>query len=597
MNEFFAPIDDIAFALKHSARLEELAQIPAFEHLDPEMVRDLMSEAARFFADVVSPTNRIGDEIGAVLRDGQVVLPDGYKAAYDAVVEAGWNRVSAPEEHGGAALPFSVGTAIIEMYGASNMGFAMCHGLSDGAIHAMEAHASDELKELYLGKMISGEWSGSMDLTEPQAGSDLGRLRCTAEPQSDGSYHLSGQKIFISFGDHDLTDNIIHLVLARTPDAPAGSRGISLFLAPKYRLNPDGSVGESNGIKTVSLEHKMGIRVSPTCVLSYGEDEPTVGWMIGQENQGLMCMFTMMNRERIFVGNQGLAIAERAYQQALDYAKERVQGRAIGDELGPGKDSTIIQHPDVRRMLMTMKAKIEAMRGMLYASAADDDIATHHPDAGERLKAEARLALVTPVVKAWLSDTGVEVTSLGIQVHGGVGFVEETGAAQHYRDARIAPIYEGTNGIQASDLTMRKLRLGDGAVVNGYLDEMRGVVSELDARPDLKELAEGLRAGIETLARSTEWLQERMGVEARDIAAGSTPYLNLFGAVAGATALARLAVAAVEDKSGEWSETYLENRVTLARFFIQQLLPQALGNEAAVKAGSGDLFAIAPDAL
>ena len=597
MNEFTAPIDDICFALKHAARLDKIANLPAFEHLEPEMVRDLMSEAGRFMGDVVAPTNRAGDEHGAVLRDGRVVLPEGYQEAYDAVVEAGWNRVAAPEEYGGAALPFAIGTAVIEMYGAANMGFAMCHGLSDGAIHAMEAHASDELKQLYLGKVISGEWTGSMDLTEPQAGSDLGRLRCTAEPQGDGSYHIRGQKIFISWGDHELTDNLIHLVLARTPDAPAGSRGISLFLVPKRRLDAEGNAAESNGVKVVSLEHKMGIRVSPTCVLSYGEDEPCVGWMIGEENQGLMCMFTMMNRERIFVGNQGLAISERAYQQAIAYARDRVQGRAVGDELAPGQDSTIIQHPDVRRMLMTMKAKIEAMRGMLYASAADSDIAEHAPDAGKRREAEARLALITPVVKAWLSDTGVEVSSLAIQVHGGVGYVEETGAAQHYRDARIAPIYEGTNGIQASDLTMRKLRLGDGAVVAGYLDELRGIASELEARAETKDIADGLREGIETLARATAWLQDRMGVEARDIAAGSVPYLNLFGNVAGAATLSKLAVAAVDDNSGEWSDSYLEDRVTIARFFVTQLLPQALGYEAAVMAGAEDLFRIDPAAL
>ncbi len=597
MNEFAPPIDDICFALKHSACLEELAKVPEFEHLDPDMMRDLMNEAARFMTDVISPTNRLGDEQGAVLRDGNVVMPEGYRAAYDALIEAGWNRVSAPEEHGGAALPFAIGTVMLEMFGASNMGFAMCTGLSDGAIHAIEAHASDELKSLYLGKVISGEWTGSMDLTEAQAGSDLGRLRCTAEPQGDGSYHIKGQKIFISFGDHDLTDNVVHLVLARTPDAPAGSRGISLFLAPKHLLNPDGSPGPTNGIKTVSLEHKMGIRVSPTCVLSYGEDEPTVGWLIGQENQGLFCMFTMMNRERIFVGNQGLAISERAYQQALEYARERVQGRAIGDNLGPGEGSTIIEHPDVRRMLMTMKARIEAMRGMLYASAADADIASHHPDAAERLKAEARLALITPVVKAWLSDMGVEVTSLGIQVHGGVGYVEETGAAQHYRDARIAPIYEGTNGIQATDLTMRKLRLGDGSVVETYLESLRATAAELEARSETKDMAEGLRTGIETLARSTAWLQNRMGVEPREVAAGSTPYLNLFGSVAGAASLAQLAIAAVDEKSGEWSEDFLANRVTLARFYIRQLLPQALGFEAAVTAGGTELFDIAPEAL
>ncbi len=597
MNEFNPSIDDITFGLKHAGRLAELAGIPAFEHLDPEMARDLMTEAGRFMTDVISPTNRDGDEHGAVLRDGKVVLPDGYKEAYDALIEAGWNRVSAPEQYGGAALPFAIGTAVLEMFGASNLGFAMCTGLSDGAIHAIEAHASPELKQLYLGKLITGEWTGSMDLTESQAGSDLGRLRSTAEPQSDGSYHIKGTKIFISWGDHELTDNVIHLVLARTPGAPAGSRGISLFLVPKRLVNPDGGIGADNGVRTVSLEHKMGIRVSPTCVLSYGEDVPSVGWMIGGENQGLLCMFTMMNRERIFVGNQGLAVAERAYQQAVDYARERVQGRAVGENLGPGEDSTIIDHPDVRRMLVTMKAKIEAMRGLLYASATDADISSHHPDDAQRLRADARLALITPVVKSWLSDTGVEVASLGVQVHGGVGYVEETGAAQCYRDARITPIYEGTNGIQAADLAMRKLRLGDGTVVKGYLDELRAVAAALEARAELEDLAPGLREGIETLSEATAWLQERIGVEARDVAAGSTPYINLFGTVAGAAALASLAVAASEETSGEWSDEYLTGRATLARFFIRQLLPPALGLLAGVKGGAEDLFQINASAL
>ncbi|MFT5444555.1 MAG: alkylation response protein AidB-like acyl-CoA dehydrogenase, partial [Myxococcota bacterium] len=373
MNEFSAPVDDICFALKHSGRIEELAAIPAFDHLDPDMVRDLVTEIGRFMSEVISPLNRIGDTEGATLHDGEVRLPAGYQAAYDAMIEAGWNRIANAEEYGGAALPFTLHSTALELFGASNMGFAMCPGLSDGAIHAVAAHASDELKEIYLAKMVQGTWTGSMDLTEPQAGSDLGRLRCTAEPQSDGSYHIKGTKIFISWGDHPLTENIIHLVLARTPNAPPGSRGISLFIVPKFLVNPDGSIGPENGVRTVSLEHKMGIRISPTCVLSYGETTPSVGYVIGQENLGLMYMFTMMNRERIFVGNQGLSIAERAYQQAVDYARDRVQGRAVGDKnAGKGKeDSLIINHPDVRRMLLTMRAKIEAMRGLLYAASAD----------------------------------------------------------------------------------------------------------------------------------------------------------------------------------------------------------------------------------
>ena len=597
MSESQAPIDDICFALKHSARIGELAELKAFEHFDTDMLRDLITEAGRFMSEVISPLNRIGDEQGATLEAGKVVLPDGYKQAYDALIEAGWNRVSGAEEYGGAALPFCIHTVVISMFGAANMAFAMCTGLSDGAVHAVAAHATDEDKARFLKKLIMGEWTGSMDLTEADAGSDLGRLRCQAVPQPDGSYHIKGTKIFISWGDHELTDNVIHLVLARTPDAPAGSRGISLFIVPKFRVRADGSIGEDNGVRTVSLEHKMGIRVSPTCVLSYGETTPSVGHLIGEENLGLVYMFTMMNRERIFVGNQGLSIAERAYQQAVEYAQQRVQGRAAGKTLSPGEEATIIEHPDVRRMLITMKSKIEAMRGLLYATSRDADIAAEHPDPEVRARAESRMALTTPVVKSWLSDTGVEVTSLALQVHGGVGYIEETGAAQHYRDARIAPIYEGTNGIQAMDLAGRKLLLDDGRAVAGYLDQLRGTAKELEASPKLKDLATGFSEGIEALAEATLWLQQRVGVEPRDVAAGATPYMQMFGAIAGAGCLADLALAAEGESSGEWSTDFLQSRATLARFYIRQLVPPAIGLVAAVTAGAENLFEMDAGAL
>ncbi|MBW2293122.1 MAG: acyl-CoA dehydrogenase [Deltaproteobacteria bacterium] len=601
MSEFNVLIDDVCFALKHSARIGDLAALPDFEHLDPEMLRDLLTEAGRFMAEVISPLNRVGDEQGATLDNGTVILPDGYSKAYDEMIEAGWNRVAAPEELGGAALPFCVQTAVIEMLGAANMAFSICTGLSDGATHAISDHASEDLKQVFLEKMVHGSWTGSMDLTEPQAGSDLGRLRCQAERQEDGTYHIKGTKIFISWGDHTLTENVIHLVLARTPDAPAGSRGISLFIVPKYLVEADGSIGQENGVRTVSLEHKMGIRVSPTCVLSYGETTPSVGYLIGEENLGLLYMFTMMNRERIFVGNQGLAIAERAYQQALEFARERVQGRAVGVDSssspGPGQDSSISEHPDVRRMLITMKAKIEAMRGLLYAVAADEDLSSAHPDAETRTQAGNRMALVTPVVKAWLTDTGVEITSLAIQVHGGVGYVEETGVAQHYRDARIAPIYEGTNGIQAMDLAMRKLRLEEGRTVAEYLAGLRAIASDVEGTPKLADLAPGLNAGIDALAEATEWLQLRIGAEPRDVAAGATPYIQLFGTIAGACSLAQLAVAATQEGPGEWSESFLQSRTTLARFFIRQLVPPAIGLVSAVTSGAENLFELDPSAL
>jgi alkylation response protein AidB-like acyl-CoA dehydrogenase len=597
VNESKAQIDDICFALKHSARIDELAELPAFDHFDTEMLRDLMTEAGRFMSEVISPLNRIGDEQGATLEAGKVVLPNGYKQAYDALIEAGWNRVSGAEEYGGAALPFCIQTVVTSMFGAANMAFAMCTGLSDGAVHAVAAHATDEDKVRFLEKLIMGEWTGSMDLTESEAGSDLGRLRCAAVPQADGTYHIKGTKIFISWGDHELTENVIHLVLARTPDAPAGSRGISLFIVPKFRVAADGSIGEENGVRTVSLEHKMGIRVSPTCVISYGEMTPSIGHLIGEENLGLVYMFTMMNRERIFVGNQGLSIAERAYQQAVEYARERVQGRAAGKTLAPGEVATIIEHPDVRRMLMTMKSKIEAMRGLLYATARDADLADEHPDPEVRAQAENRMALTTPVVKSWLTDTGVEVTSLALQVHGGVGYIEETGAAQHYRDARIAPIYEGTNGIQAMDLVGRKLMLDDGKAVADYLEQLRGTARALEASHNLKDLTSGFSEGVDALAGATHWLQQRVGVDPRDVAAGATPYMQMFGAIAGAGCLADLALAAEGETSGEWSAEFLQSRATLARFYIRQLVPPAIGLAAAVTAGADDLFEIEASAL
>jgi len=592
VSEYSYSIDDICFALKHSARIGDLAEFPAFEDFDTDMVRDLIIEVGRFMGEVMWPLDRVGDEQGAVLKEGKVVLPDGYKPAYEALIEAGWNRVSSPEEYGGAALPFCMQTIVTELFTAANTGFAMCPSLTEGAIQAIEAHATEADKATFLEKLIVGEWTGSMDLTEPEAGSDLGRLRCQATPQADGSYHIKGTKIFISWGDHELTDNVIHLVLARTPDAPAGSRGISLFIVPKYRVEPDGAIGQENGVRTVSLEHKMGIRVSPTCVLSYGEDTPSVGHLIGQENQGLSCMFTMMNRERIFVGNQGLAISERAYRQAVEYAASRVQGRPAGRIPKPGEEATIVDHPDVRRLLLTMKAKIEAMRGLLYAAAADADVSASHPDAETRANAESRLALITPVVKAWLSDTGVELASLGLQVHGGVGYIEETGAAQCYRDVRITPIYEGTNGIQAMDLAGRKLLLEEGRAVAEFLARLRATEKRLEESSALKGLAAGFKGGVDALASATQWLQQRIGVEDRDVAAGASPYLELFGVVAGAGQLAELALAASVEDSDEWSASFLESRATLARFYVEQIVPPAIGLVSAVKAGASDLFEI-----
>ena len=465
MTEFAPRLDDVNFTLNHVAGLEKIAKLNGYQHADPASVADILDEAGRFFAEVIAPLNRIGDIQGSILTDdGTVQTPDGFKEAYKKLVESGWTSAHMPKEWGGGGLPYLVGVALQEIGKTANMAFSLCPMLTHGAVEALKTHASPALQELYMEKLVSGEWSGTMNLTEPEAGSDVGALRTKAIKQSDGTYRLFGTKIFITWGDQDLTENIIHTVLARTPDAPPGTRGISMYLVPKFILDEDGLPGPMNDIKTVSLEHKLGIRASPTCVISFGDaGDGAVGYIIGAEQEGMRHMFTMMNGARIGVGMEGVAISERAYQAAVAYAQERIQGREIS---GDTKDKApIIQHPDVRRMLLTMKAYTEAMRSLLYVSAAEADMMFHAETEDQRQAASNRIVLLTPIVKAWCTDIGVEMASLGIQVHGGMGYIEETGAAQFYRDARISPIYEGTNGIQAIDLVLRKLPLENGAVV------------------------------------------------------------------------------------------------------------------------------------
>jgi alkylation response protein AidB-like acyl-CoA dehydrogenase len=479
------------------------------------------------------------------------------------------------------------------------MSFGLCPALGEGAIAALSEHGSDELRAMFLSKLVPGDWASTMNLTEAQAGTDLGSLRSTAERTEDGSYRIVGTKIFITYGDHDLTDNIIHLVLARTPDAPAGSRGISCFLVPKFLVGPDGRLGDPNDVQVVSIERKLGIHGSPTCVLNFGDQsDGAVGYLIGEENRGLQYMFTMMNHERVFVGCQGLALAERAYQEAAHYARQRTQGRAIGSQVAPGESSPIIDHADVRRMLMTMKANVEAMRALLYSVAAADDIAEHHPDAEIREAVAARTALLTPVVKAWLSDCGVAVTSTAMQVYGGMGYVEESGIPQLYRDARITPIYEGTNGVQAQDLASRKIPMKDGAVVRDYLAEMRGLCGELqEGGAAVADLAPPLLAAVAELEGATEWLLERTTTDPRAVAAGATPYLEMFGIVAGGYQLIRSAAAAERlIDAGDDSE-FLRNKLSTARFYAAQLLPRAAAARPAVTAGSEGLFEIAASAF
>src|SRR6516165_5212235 len=471
---YTAPLTDIRFVLEEAAGFGEVVQLPGYEATSPDLVEAILSEAAKLAENVLAPLNQPADRTGSVLENGVVRTPPGFHEASVRYVEGGWNGLAFDPEFGGQGLPLALATPVAEMWNSACMSFALCPLLNSGAVELLQVHGSAAQKQLYLGKLVSGEWTGTMNLTEPQAGSDLGALRTRAVPEGD-HYRITGQKIFITYGDHDLAPNIIHMVLARTPDAPPGSRGISLFLVPKFLPDEEGRPGLRNDVRTLSLEHKLGIHGSPTCVLAYGEDEGAVGWRIGEENRGLECMFTMMNAARLNVGLQGVAIAERAYQQARDFARTRVQGRPLGaapnDEARP-----IIYHPDVRRMLLWMRTATEAMRALAYYAAATIDQSRRHPEATERRAAQHRADLLIPLVKAWCTDLGVAVASTGIQVHGGMGYVEETGAAQHLRDARIAPIYEGTNGIQANDLVGRKLALDGGETAGALIAEMRQAV-------------------------------------------------------------------------------------------------------------------------
>jgi alkylation response protein AidB-like acyl-CoA dehydrogenase len=593
MSEYRAPLEDIRFVLEHVVGLSDLAALPGYENAEPEVIAGLLEEAGKFMSEVLSPLNRVGDLQGSRLEAGEVVTPDGFREAYEKLTEAGWGSVGLDEEYGGGGLPYTVATAVQEMIQSANMALGMCPALREGAIEALTHHGSDELKQTFLPKLVQGEWGATMDLTEPQAGTDLAALRCSAEPAGDGTYRIKGTKIFITYGDHDMVDNIIHLVLARTPDAPPGLRGISCFIVPKRLVGPDGALGVRNDVRAVSLEHKLGIHASPTCVLNFGDEGGAVGYLIGEENRGLRYMFTMMNHERIFVGCQGLAIAERAYQLAAEYARERRQGRAIGSAAAPGESSPIVEHADVRRMLLTMKSTVEAMRCLLYDTARADDLANRHPDPRAREEAAARLALLTPVVKTWLSESGVEVTSAAIQVHGGMGYVEEAGVAQLYRDVRVTPIYEGTSGVQALDLVTRKLPMEGGAVVHGYFDEMRALDGELaGAGEAFAGIRVNLAAAVETLSAATDWLLQHGENDPRAVAAGATPYLQMFGVVAGGYYLARSALAARRLIEAGENDVFPTNKLVTARFFADQILPQAAARLPAVTAGAERLFEI-----
>ena len=596
MSEYLAPLEDMKFALKEVVDIASLTELPNFSKVGLESLDDILDEAGRFFNEVISPTNRVGDLEGSKLnQDGTVTTPTGFKEAYAQYVDAGWGAISFDPEYGGGGFPWLVGIAVTEMLTAANMAMSLNPMLTQGSIHALTAHGDPNQKLAWLPKLITGEWAGTMNLTEPQAGSDVGALTAKAELQENGTYLISGQKIYITWGEHDLTENIIHLVLARTPDAPPGTKGISLFIVPKFLVNDDGSLGEENDVKCLSIEHKLGIHASPTCVLQFGDNGGAIGYLVGDENSGMRYMFTMMNQARLAVGLEGLAVADRAYQQALEYALERRQGRR--PETPKGESSLIIEHPDVRRMLMTMKAYVEAMRCLVYLNAKAIDIAHHHPDESEREQGRELTDLLTPLSKGWCTDLGNELTSLGIQVHGGMGFVEETGAAQHYRDIRIAGIYEGTNGIQAIDLVGRKLNMRNGDVVFELLTQIDETVTTLNER-GLEEIGLPLKEANESLKKASTWLLENGAGNSDAVLAGATPYLRMFGTTIGGWLMANSALSAQQLLTEATENTeFLQAKIETARFFAQQLLPQATGLLASVTSGSDSMFAINSESL
>ena len=577
-----APLDEIEFTLANLVDLESISKLNGFQHADLATVSGVLEEAGRFFSEVIAPLNRIGDQQGSKLQaDGTVKTPDGFRDAYKKYVEAGWGGVHIAEEYGGGGMPYTVGVVIQEMFKSANMAFSLCPLLTQASIEALMSHGSPEQQALYLEKLVSGQWSGTMCLTEPQAGSDVGALSTRAEPQDDGTYRLFGQKIFITWGEHDLAENIIHLVLARTPGAHPGTKGISLFLVPKLVPTADGKPGEANDLKVVSIEHKMGINASPTCVLSFGDKgQGAVGYLIGDEQSGMKYMFTMMNTARVGVGVEGLSITEAAYQKALEFAQVRKQGR----EPGASEDAVIVEHPDVRRMLLTMRAYKEAIRGLLYFNARQVDLERHAESTEERGHASELSALLTPISKAWSTDVGVEMASIGIQVHGGMGFIEETGAAQFYRDIRIAPIYEGTNGIQSIDLVTRKLGMRRGQVAKDFFELVESHVAE--APEELADVAAPLLAALSSLRTATDHLLA--AENPNELLAGATPYLKMFGLMIGGWVHLQSAVAANAGLKSK-SDHFLEGRLGLARFYNSQILPQANGLLLAVTAASTQL--------
>ena len=583
-----APVDDIMLALKSTTDVPGLAERGVYDGLDLDTIRSVIEEAGKFAAAVLEPINSTGDRTGCRLNGGKVETAPGWDEAYRAFAEAGWNALPCPEAWGGQGLPEIVSMAACEIWNSANLAFGLCPLLTQGAVGALDALGTEELKARYLPKMVTGEWTGTMNLTEPHAGSDLGALKTRAERQPDGTYRLYGTKIFITFGEHELAKNIIHMVLARLSDAPAGTKGITLFLVPKVLVNADGSLGARNDVACAGLEHKLGIHGSPTCTMAYGDNDGAVGYLVGEENRGLAAMFLMMNAARLAVGVQGVAIAERATQRAIAYARERRQGH------GPDGSGmvAIIEHADIRRSLLTMKALTQAARMICLATAREIDVSHRAKSEGERQAAALRAALLTPVAKAFSTDIGCEVASLGVQVHGGTGFIEETGAAQYFRDARILPIYEGTNGIQAIDLVLRKVPLEGGRVIAAYIGELERTVAEVNAsnQPAFGEMGKRLGEAVGALKSASKWMGAQLASNREAALAGATPYLRLFAIAAGGIYLARGALASVRDgREG--------NAISQARTFAENISTGAAGLALTVTGGAGSILAVAPDQI
>jgi alkylation response protein AidB-like acyl-CoA dehydrogenase len=593
MHEYQAPLADMKFALRELADFGLLAQLPGFGDMTLDVADAVLDEAAKFAGGVLSPLNRSGDLEGVRWQEGQVLTAGGWKQAYSRFAADGWNALSCSEEFGGQNLPRVLSALIEEMWNGANIAFALCPMLTRGAVDAIELRGSQAQKRTYLRRMVSGEWTGTMNLTEPQAGSDLSAVRTRAVPDGDGRYRLTGQKIFITYGEHDLTGNIIHMVLGRTAGAPEGVKGISLFLVPKYLVNADGSLGERNDVHCVSVEHKLGIHASPTCVLAYGQNGGAVAELIGEENRGLEYMFIMMNAARYSVGIEGVGLSERAYQAALAYARERIQSTEAGVRGGPRVP--IVRHPDVRRMLMLMKSQTEAMRALSVVVAVSLDAARLHPRPEERERHQALADLMIPVIKGWCTENSVDITSLGLQVHGGVGFIEETGAAQFVRDARITPIYEGTTGIQANDLIGRKLARDGGRVAQTVIVQMRELAGDLAAAPNLTAAAAAFSAAIDALERAIRYVVENYAADIRSVSVGAVPMLKLFGIVAGGWQLLRSALISQQRlaaPAGNGADTgFYEAKILTAQFYADHLLSQAQGLSHSIVHGAAGALA------